>query len=1187
MLDADGKLITSGPLDYEEKSSYSIEVSAQTDRGEHASHVFTVEVLDVYEAPFDFNASELKIGEDASSGSVVGYMVQTSGDENVTVHYSLNYDPSSPPVPFMLDAEGKLFTSGRLDYEEESFYSIEVSAWTDRDESAVHVFTVEVLDVYEDRFDFNATELRIAENESAGSVVGQMYQVSGDENQTVEYTLLSSSGSQPTPFHLETNGTLILSDLLDFELFSQYSISVEGRTDSGEVKVRDFSILVSKVYQYEAGPLDFNSTQLRVSENVPSGTVVGQFYQISGDDNASIDYQITYDTSGDPLLFFLDGNGTLITLQSLDYEQNATHIVEVEASINDSTTVVRSFVIEVVDEYEEPFDFNATLLSVIEDAPIGTEVGSFYQTMGELTDSVIYNLIGGSTFTPPPFRLEANASLSLIRQLDYEKNASYEIEVSAWTDGNENKIRSFVIEVVDVYEEPFDFNTTVLTVTEDAPIGTEVGFFYQSMGEQFGPVTYNLIGGSAFSPPPFRLDTNGSLSLIRELDYEKNASYEIEVSAWADGNENKVRSFIVEVTDVYEEPFDFNATLLSVTEDTPIGTEVGFFYQSMGEQFGPVTYNLIGGSAFSPPPFRLDTNGSLSLIRELDYEKNASYEIEVSAWADGNENKIRSFVIEVLDVYEAPFDFNATALSVLENEPIGTLVGSVFQSSGKLDGPVSYLFDYPATQNPPPFMIESNGSVITNELLDFESQSSYAVTISANTDSGEMATHEYVIEVLDVYEAPFDFNATVFRVSEDATIGTAVGSVFQTSGKMDVSVVYGLEYPQTQNPPPFILEGNGTLVSTGMLDFETMPSYVISIRGITSGGETAIYDFTVEVLDVDELPPNNPPSDIEIEPVPLSVKGNKDVGTEVGTLMAVDLDPLDSHSFAIINGSGDRDNSYFKLSQNGLLTTREVLDLGSDQTLIIRVEVTDSRGDSFSKAIMIDYIHEEPGEDAVLLTDGVEVMPGWKRAGWFGFYFADFYPWVFHENLGWLFVSEKSMEGAWFHRERLGWVWTSPEVFPNLYMIEKNEWVYLDNNYPFTVLFDYQRMEWFLPDVDLYVAGSSNPGKGGYIKGLGNYQRGELATIEAVPESGYLFVEWRGSWSGTDPVQRFEMYEDFEVEAIFEPIISPNASPAENISNAVKAIEALDHLSTEEKQQSLVELLLFGKSSTAEISGSN
>jgi hypothetical protein len=450
-----------------------------------------------------------------------------------------------------------------------------------------------------------------------------------------------------------------------------------------------------------------------------------------------------------------------------------------------------------------------------------------------------------------------------------------------------------------------------------------------------------------------------------------------------------------------------------------------------------------------------------------------------------------------------------------------------------------------------------------------------------------VVTHDFVVKVLDVYEAPFDFNATELVISEDAPIGSVVGSVYQTSGDMNISVVYDFEYPFTQEPPPFMLESNGSLVNTGVLDYETMPSYVLSIRGITTAGETAIYEFTIEVLDVDELPPNNPPSDIEVLPNPLSVKGNKDAGTEVGTFSAVDLDELDEHVFVLANGSGARDNSLFEINENGVLRTKEVLDLGSDKTLIIRVQATDSRGGVFAKAIMIDYIHEEPGEDAVLLSEGAEIIPGWKRAGWFGFYFADFYPWVYHENLGWLFVSEKSTEGAWFHRERLGWVWTSPEVFPNLYQAEKDTWVYLDISYPFTVLFDYERMEWFILDLDFYITGSSNPAKGGYIKGLGNYQRGDFATIEAVPESGYLFVEWRGGLNGTNPVQQFEIHEDFQVEAIFEPIISPNASPAEKINNAVKAIQSMDHLSTEEKQQSLIELLLFGKSSTAGISASN
>ena len=37
------------------------------------------------------------------------------------------------------------------------------------------------------------------------------------------------------------------------------------------------------------------------------------------------------------------------------------------------------------------------------------------------------------------------------------------------------------------------------------------------------------------------------------------------------------------------------------------------------------------------------------------------YEIEVGAWTEDDENVIHSFIVEVLDIYEAPFDFNATS----------------------------------------------------------------------------------------------------------------------------------------------------------------------------------------------------------------------------------------------------------------------------------------------------------------------------------------------------------------------------------------------------------------------------------------------------------------------------------------------------------------------------------------------
>ena len=63
------------------------------------------------------------------------------------------------------------------------------------------------------------------------------------------------------------------------------------------------------------------------------------------------------------------------------------------------------------------------------------------------------------------------------------------------------------------------------------------------------------------------------------------------------------------------------------------------------------------------------------------------------------------------------------------------------------------------------------------------------------------------------------------------------------------------------------------------------------------------------------------------------------------------------------------------------------------------------------------------GESVVLLDEGRRSF-GWKRAGWFGFYFADLFPWVYHQNLGWLFVAKRMRKA--FGSIRSGWVGPGP-----------------------------------------------------------------------------------------------------------------------------------------------------------------
>ena len=86
------------------------------------------------------------------------------------------------------------------------------------------------------------------------------------------------------------------------------------------------------------------------------------------------------------------------------------------------------------------------------------------------------------------------------------------------------------------------------------------------------------------------------------------------------------------------------------------------------------------------------------------------------------------------------------------------------------------------------------------------------------------------------------------------------------------------------------------------------------------------------------------------------------------------------------------------------------------------------------------------------------MVPGWKKAGWFGF-FLRMNPWVYHQGLGWIYVTENSERGAWFHRE----IWVGSGR--TLKFFQLCLWQIgssgLDMELAKTTLFDYLRQEWF------------------------------------------------------------------------------------------------------------------------------
>jgi hypothetical protein len=72
-----------------------------------------------------------------------------------------------------------------------------------------------------------------------------------------------------------------------------------------------------------------------------------------------------------------------------------------------------------------------------------------------------------------------------------------------------------------------------------------------------------------------------------------------------------------------------------------------------------------------------------------------------------------------------------------------------------------------------------------------------------------------------------------------------------------------------------------------------------------------------------------------------------------------------------------------------------------------------------------------------------EDYPDWKKEDWFGGSFFDtYFPWVYHEDLDWIYFADVSTSSFWFYSDKLGWVWTGAAHYPYLYSNRESSWIY-------------------------------------------------------------------------------------------------------------------------------------------------
>ncbi len=406
---------------------------------------------------------------------------------------------------------------------------------------------------------------------------------------------------------------------------------------------------------------------------------------------------------------------------------------------------------------------------------------------------------------------------------------------------------------------------TALTfrVAENSPADTSVGTPVEATDADGDALTWSISGADEFT-----IDAATGQIMVASgaaLDYETKNSYAVTVGVSdgldADGNADAsvddTTEVTILVTDVAEPPARPDAPSVSANAASPTSAlTVG--WSAPGNGGGPaitgydLRYRAKGSSSWTSDSSTVTGAVITGLASDTTYEVQvrAVNDEGVSEWSASGEGATEEGATEKANA--APTFPSGVARQVSENSAAGTLVGDPVTATDADGDALSYSLSGASE-----FAIDAGTgqiSVAAGAVLDYETKSSYAVTVSASDGSAD-ATVAVTIRVTDVDESAavaFTSGSVTRQVSENSAVGTLVGDPVTADGD-------ALSYTLS-GASEFAIDvdtGQISVASGAVLDYESVSSYGVTVRASDGSSDSAAISVTIGVTDVDE-PPSRP-----------------------------------------------------------------------------------------------------------------------------------------------------------------------------------------------------------------------------------------------------------------------------------------------------------------------------------------
>nr|CAB3244827.1 protocadherin Fat 1 [Phallusia mammillata] len=845
------------------------------DESEIDDHVITVTATDLDSG--ENGRVKYAWDEDPSNAKVYFNLITDTGE--ITVRDRLNRLGDSQALTFFVRASDHNETNPRSNV-------VSVSIFVTNNRNMVPVFDQTNLNVH------------VSEDITVGSEVTTVRATTSGDNTVLydlapAYVATGEEKSETGMFSIDPEtGVISVVQPLDRETESQHKLTVLAYASTARELVSSVQVTVVIDDVNDNDPEFSTSNYLAsVVENSPSGTYVTRVQATDKDEGANGIVTYSFDDPTDELssLFAIDNRTGLVTTRApIDRETNSAIQITVKATDgagqNTTRTAISHVTVQLVDvnDVAPVFATPPNTVAISESAPLGYTTAKSILILDEdsldCTNLQVFITNGDedNQFEVVWKRIRSDegsnfkVGLKVIKSLDRETKSSYDLTLVV-TDGLYTNSTQVTVEVTDSNDnapicEQLSYR---IVISEDANRNTmllQVKAFDPDAAIN-GVRSYTLTGEGTDS---FRLDRKtGKLFTAGNLDRETVAEYRLAATCADAAGQSCTSQIHVIVTDVNDNAPTFDASSLraSAQENTPINSllhRVIAYDDDQGAN-GTIRYELsddVDGQFYIEP-----TSGIITLLKALDRETVSSYQLQVVAMDHDTKRRLRStatLFLQVLDVNDNPpiFEHTQYNASVYEDASLGLEVVQV--SAESLDAGANANLRYTITHGNKhgKFSMDENSGLVTLiSAVDYESDVSYVLTVSASDRSDTPLSSEctVVVEIVDVNDNSPVFASPSHQVSipEDAEEGRVIVSVKATD--RDSGAAGNVTYSLQMHDSPFAVDPTSGDISVAPpgVDYETRRSFSVVVIA-TDGGDPSRSSETevfVAVMDVNDVRP--------------------------------------------------------------------------------------------------------------------------------------------------------------------------------------------------------------------------------------------------------------------------------------------------------------------------------------------